>query len=88
MPTFPGLYRATVVNATDPFGQRRVLVEIPALELVEASWALACVPAGNRTIPFVGDTVWVAFEAGDVTRPVWLGVLQYLDVQQDEPDPL
>jgi len=88
MPTVPGLYRATVVDATDPLGQRRLKVVIPLVSGTDEVWALACVPAGNRTMPFINDTVWVAFEAGDAASPVWLGVLQYLDVQQDEPDPL
>ena len=67
-----GIYRAVVVNAVDPMGQRRLLVTVPEVSGT-AVWALPCVPAGSRAMPRAGAFVWVQFEAGDVTRPVWVG---------------
>src|SRR5262249_20264314 len=48
------------------------------LGVVPSSWALPCTPyagtqAGLFTVPAVGTGVWIEFEAGDVTRPVWTG---------------
>ena len=67
-----GIYRAVVVSAADPAGQRRLLVTVPEV-LGTAVWALPCVPAGSRAIPRAGTVVWVQFEAGDAARPVWVG---------------
>ena len=68
-----GVYRATVLNNTDPQLDFRLLLSVR--ELSEASlWAEACVPVGQITIPDIGDTVWVMFEAGDIQRPIWVGV--------------
>jgi hypothetical protein len=67
-----GIYRALVVSADDPTGQRRLLVTVP--EVLEAAvWALPCVPAGSRATPGAGSSVWVQFEAGNPARPVWVG---------------
>lgn len=67
-----GIYRAVVVSAADPAGQRRLLVSVPEV-LGTAVWALPCVPAGSRAMPRAGTFVWVQFEAGNATRPVWIG---------------
>ena len=42
------------------------------------SWALPCVPYAGTTsgffaIPPVGAGIWIEFEAGDVSRPIWSG---------------
>jgi hypothetical protein len=43
-----------------------------------SSWALPCAPyagtgAGFFSIPPIGAGVWIEFEAGDVSRPIWSG---------------
>lgn len=74
-----GKYRGTVTDNDDPRSQGRLKVKVPeVLADVETGWALPCTPyAGDKTgayaIPAVGAGVWVEFEAGDVSRPIWVG---------------
>jgi hypothetical protein len=74
-----GKYRGTVTDNQDPRSQGRVRVRVPeVLTDVDSGWALPCVPyAGAQTgaysVPAVGAGVWIEFEAGDVSRPVWVG---------------
>lgn len=77
-----GKYRGTVVNNIDPKFMGRLLVTVPdVLGLVPSSWAEACVPLAGPTgtsmgswfVPPVGAGVWVEFEAGDPSRPIWSG---------------
>ena len=70
-----GLYRGRVISAADPQGRRRLQVEIPSVLGNNAVWALPCVPPGSRAKPATGAAVWVMFENGDPSTPVWLGVL-------------
>ena len=49
-----------------------VLGEIPS------GWALPCAPyagtaRGFFAVPPIGAGVWIEFEAGDVSRPIWTG---------------
>lgn len=74
MAAYYGLYRATVVSAVDPLRQRRLLVAVADVPAAGSAWAAACVPPGSRATPKTGAAVWVQFEAGDPTRPVWVGV--------------
>ncbi|WP_197536224.1 phage baseplate assembly protein V [Blastococcus saxobsidens] len=80
--TWYGKYRGTVVNNIDPKGLGRLLVAVPdVLGLVPSSWAEACVPLAGPTgtpmgawfVPPTGAGVWVEFEAGDPSRPIWTG---------------
>jgi uncharacterized protein involved in type VI secretion and phage assembly len=74
-----GKYRGTVVDTNDPRKQGRIKVQVPEiLGDVDSGWALPCAPyAGDKTgvytVPSVGSGVWVEFEAGDVSRPIWVG---------------
>jgi len=71
---FFGLYRGLVVNNADPSSQRRVQVQVPAVFGDQAIWALPCGVGGASAMPAIGSIVWVAFEAGDPSSPVWLGL--------------
>ena len=76
MSTYPGIYRAVVMDDNDPDKLRRLKVQVPDVHGSESSsWASACVPAGSRRQPKIGSSVWVMFEGGDPARPVWMGVV-------------
>ncbi len=74
-----GKYRGTVADNEDPRKQGRIKVQVPEiLGDVDSGWALPCAPyAGEQTgayaVPPVGAGVWVEFEAGEVSRPIWAG---------------
>jgi uncharacterized protein involved in type VI secretion and phage assembly len=74
-----GKYRGLVTDNKDPKDLGRVRVKVPEiLGDVESGWALPCAPysgdkTGAFTIPSAGAGVWVEFEAGDVSRPIWSG---------------
>jgi type VI secretion system (T6SS) baseplate-like injector VgrG len=73
-----GLYRGVVVEDVDPQQLGRLLVEVPTVLWTGPEWALPSSPPGSSAAPpAVGAVVWVAFEEGDVHRPVWLGVLPH-----------
>ena len=79
-----GPYRGLVVNNEDPLGRMRVQVLVPGVlgEQV-SSWALSCVPPGSTSIPEVGARVWVEFEGGDPSYPVWMGTMGPAGTDQD-----
>jgi hypothetical protein len=79
---FFGKYKGTVINNIDPLSVGRLLVEVPdVLTLVPSSWAQPCVPLAGPTglpmgvymVPPIGAGVWVEFEKGDPTYPIWVG---------------
>ncbi len=76
---FYGVYRGTVAGNLDPNNQGRVQVSVPAvLGEGRMAWAMPCSPyAGNGVglflVPPVEASVWVAFENGDIDRPIVLG---------------
>lgn len=72
---FHGTYRGIVVNNKDPEGHRRVQVQIPMLsDGIVSNWAWPKFVSGQRAaIPAVGEGVWIDFEAGDPSYPVWTG---------------
>lgn len=73
---FYGIYRGTVANASDPEKQNRLKLNIPqVLGTEETGWAWPYRPSGIHVeVPVVGQGVWVMFEGGDVSFPIWLGV--------------
>lgn len=78
MTTLFGKYRAMVLDNLDPLLLGRVLAEVPALPGSVLNWALPCTPyagpsVGLYAIPPVGANVWIEFEAGDPSYPIWTG---------------
>jgi uncharacterized protein involved in type VI secretion and phage assembly len=80
--SFLGKYKGTVINNIDPMMRGRLLLMVPdALGPVPSSWAEPCVPLAGPTgppmgvylVPPIGAGVWVEFEHGDASRPIWVG---------------
>ena len=63
----------------DPLKIGRIQATVPeVLGDVTSGWALPCAPyagagVGLYTIPAVDAGVWIEFEAGDPSRPIWSG---------------
>jgi hypothetical protein len=76
---FFGKHRGTVVDIEDPLGIARIRARVPELlEDEETGWALPAVPyagdgVGLHLVPPIGAGVWIEFEAGDLSRPIWSG---------------
>ncbi|MET8677341.1 phage baseplate assembly protein V [Streptomyces sp. NPDC004647] len=76
---FLGKFRGRVVDNNDPLGIGRLTVAVPdVLGDTPSTWAMPCFTftgpqAGQYVIPSVGAGVWVEFEQGDPSYPVWTG---------------
>src|SRR6476620_11243363 len=74
---FFGKYRGLVVAVDPP--TMRIKATVPAvLGSVTSSWCLPCLPyagpkVGFAFLPEVGSGVWIEFEGGDVSFPIWSG---------------
>ncbi len=73
-----GKYRGTVTDNSDPTSRGRIKVNVPAVLGDLAVWAMPCVPyagkgVGFYSLPESGTGVWVEFEAGDPSFPIWTG---------------
>ncbi len=76
---FYGKYRGVVLNNIDPLQIGRLQAIVPeVLGEIPSGWALPCAPyagtgSGFYAIPPIGAGVWIEFEAGDTSRPIWTG---------------
>jgi len=74
---FYGKYRGTVTDVES--STLRIKAEVPSvLGTTPTGWCLPCVPyagpnMGFFVLPEVGAGVWVEFEGGDVSYPIWTG---------------
>jgi uncharacterized protein involved in type VI secretion and phage assembly len=74
---FYGKYRGTVVEVDE--STLRIKARVPAvLGDTVTGWCLPCVPyAGDQVglffVPDAGAAVWIEFEGGDVSYPIWAG---------------
>ena len=68
-----GKYRGVVVGNRDPLGLARLEVRVPDVLGEAAVWATPCLPFGYVALPPEGSGVWVEFEAGEMSRPIWIG---------------
>jgi hypothetical protein len=74
-----GKHRGIVTDNEDPKKIGRLKANVPEVLFGEdTGWALPALPyAGDNMglylIPPVGAGVWIEFEAGDVSRPIWTG---------------
>lgn len=87
-----GKFRGTVVDNQDPQKRGRLKLRIPSvLADQDSDWALPCLPYGGLDqqgmffVPDVEAQVWVEFEEGDISRPLWVGTFwqQQGDVPTD-----
>ncbi len=88
--TYYGKYRGLVTDNADPDGLGRIRAEVPSvMGEVPTYWAMPCVPYagpghGLALIPEVGDGVWIEFEAGNLSNPIWSGCW-WADGQRPDP---
>ncbi|HEY8973282.1 MAG TPA: phage baseplate assembly protein V [Burkholderiaceae bacterium] len=75
-----GKYRGIVTDNQDPSAIGRVKAQVPEVlgADVVTPWATPCAPyagpgVGLHAVPPVGAGVWIEFEAGDPSRPIWSG---------------
>ncbi len=74
---FYGKYRGTVTDVDA--STMRIKASVPAvLGNIPSGWCMACVPyagpsVGFVMLPEVGSGVWIEFEGGDVSFPIWVG---------------
>jgi uncharacterized protein involved in type VI secretion and phage assembly len=86
-----GKFRGRVVSNDDPLRIGRITAEVPDVLGDEPStWALPCLPftgpeSGQFVVPPPGAGVWVEFEQGDPSFPVWTGCW-YGDAGELPPD--
>jgi len=73
-----GKYRGTVLDNVDPLAMGRLLVEVPQVPAAAENWAMPCVPyagfqVGFFAMPEIDANVWVEFEGGNPSFPIWAG---------------
>lgn len=84
-----GIYRALVVDNSDPEKVGRIQVKVyPMMAMIknekDLPWAHSLLPSNYFAIPEKGDYVWVFFEDGYITRPVWIGICTHKNIFPDE----
>lgn len=80
-PVFYGKYAGVVTDNEDPKEIGRIRAQVPAVlgEEEPCGWALPCAVFGGGkdrglfALPDVGDTVWIEFQGGDPSLPIWTG---------------
>jgi uncharacterized protein involved in type VI secretion and phage assembly len=77
---FFGKYRGQVTDNNDPDNLGRIKAKVPrVLSDEESGWALPAFIYGGSSeqglfaLPDVGAGVWIEFEGGDLSYPVWTG---------------
>jgi uncharacterized protein involved in type VI secretion and phage assembly len=74
---FYGKYRGTVTDIDD--STLRIKAKVPGVLAGQTTgWCMPCVPyagdsVGFAFLPEVGAGVWIEFEGGDVSYPIWTG---------------
>jgi hypothetical protein len=76
---FYGKYRGTVTTVGTGENLGRIKAKVPAvLGEIESGWCMPCVPyAGAQAaiafLPEENAGVWIEFEGGDLSYPIWVG---------------
>ncbi len=81
-----GKYRGFVFDNEDPEHRARLCLTVPSVLGEEVTgWALPCLPFGGMadqglfTVPEPGAQVWVEFEEGELSNPIWTGTFWQQD---------
>lgn len=87
-----GKYRGVVTDNRDPTQRGRLKVRVPAVLDEAEVWAMPCVPyagdgVGLYTLPEPDTGVWVEFEGGDPSYPIWSGFFWGDGELPDDADP-
>jgi hypothetical protein len=75
---FYGKYRGVVTDVDET--TMRIKASVPSvLPTGGTGWCMPCVPyagpqVGVLMLPEVGSGVWIEFEGGDVSYPIWVGM--------------
>jgi uncharacterized protein involved in type VI secretion and phage assembly len=75
---FYGKYRGVVTDVEEG-GRGRIKAKVPAvLGEQKSGWCDPCVPYAGKDVGFAflpeeGSGVWIEFEGGDVSHPIWTG---------------
>lgn len=82
---FYGKYRGTVTEVGTDSNLGRIKAKVPAvLGDKQTGWCMPCVPyagdkAGIAFLPEKDAGVWIEFEGGDVSYPIWVGCYWHKD---------
>lgn len=83
---FYGKYRGTVTQVGTGRDLGRIKAKVPAVlgPDQETGWCMPCVPyagekAGIAFLPEKDTGVWIEFEGGDVSFPIWVGCYWHRD---------
>ena len=78
--TLNGVYKGNVYDTNDPQKQGRIKVTLQFFNTpngqkqLSTDWILPMMPAGVTTpAPKIGQGVWILFQAGDPSHPLWFG---------------
>jgi len=76
-----GKFRGFVHRTDDPLNVGRIQAIVPRLFNADTptGWASPCTPyagpdQGFYAVPELGSAVWIEFEEGDLSRPIWSGM--------------
>jgi hypothetical protein len=72
---FYGVYRGVVYQNSDPQGKGRLRLKIPQVladQVTDWAWPVET-PGVETQTPLPGQGVWVMFEGGDLSYPIWIG---------------
>lgn len=88
---FFGVYRGVVYSTADPLNKGRVKLKVPqvmASAVTGWAWPIADVSNIQSSVPLVGEGVFVMFEGGDPSFPLWSGKFSGELLPNPTPDPV